>query len=110
MVSFNPGYFNDRLEVAGLLWKNGISADVMYESGLTGNEDQMALCDDEGVLYASEFFPSNPARLTSLSFMVYPRPRTTRRDQANFKIKSVLNKTEHEGKLHTIMSFFVIFA
>lgn len=25
--------------------------------------------------------------------MVYPRPRTTRRDQAHFKIKSVLNKT-----------------
>ena len=56
VVSFNPGYFNDRLEVAGLLWKNGISADVMYESGLTGNEDQMALCDDEGALYVSGFF------------------------------------------------------
>jgi len=56
VVSFNPGYFNDRLEVAGLLWKNGISADVMYESGLTGNEDQMALCDDEGVLCVSGFF------------------------------------------------------
>lgn len=34
-----------------MLWKNGISADVMYESGLTGNEDQMALCDDEGILF-----------------------------------------------------------
>lgn len=54
VVSFNSGYFNDRLEVAGLLWKNGISADVMYESGLTGNEDQMALCDDEGVLLVPE--------------------------------------------------------
>lgn len=51
VVSFTPGHFNDRLEVAGMLWKNGISADVMYESGLTGNEDQMALCDDEGVLF-----------------------------------------------------------
>lgn len=56
VVSYNPGYFNDRLEVAGLLWKNGISADVMYESGLTGNEDQMALCDDEGVLFVPETF------------------------------------------------------
>jgi len=56
VVSFNPGHFNDRLEVAGLLWKSGISADVMYESGLTGNEDQMALCDDEGVLFVPVSF------------------------------------------------------
>lgn len=56
VVSFNPGHFNDRLEVAGLLWKNGISADVMYESGITGNEDQIALCDDEGVLFVSNAF------------------------------------------------------
>lgn len=38
------------------MWKNGISADVMYESGLTGDEDQMALCDDEGVLFVLETF------------------------------------------------------
>jgi eukaryotic translation initiation factor 2-alpha kinase 4 len=55
-MSFNPGHFDDRLEVTGLLWKNGISADVMYESGLTGGEDQMALCDDEGVLFVSDPF------------------------------------------------------
>jgi hypothetical protein len=60
VVSFNPGHFNDRLEVAGLLWKNGISADVMYESGLTGNEDQMALCDDEGVLFVPDAFICPP--------------------------------------------------
>ena len=60
MVSFNPGYFNDRLEVAGLLWKNGISADVMYESGLTEDEDQMALCDDEGVLSVLGAFLCRP--------------------------------------------------
>lgn len=60
MVSFGPGHFNDRLEVAGLLWKNGVSADVMYESGLTGDEDQMALCDDEGVLFVLEAFPYRP--------------------------------------------------
>ena len=41
-----------------MLWKNGISADVMYESGLAGNEDQIALCDDEGVLFVPEFFLS----------------------------------------------------
>lgn len=101
MVSFNPGHFNDRLEVAGLLWKNGISADVMYESGLTGNEDQMALCDDEGVLFVPGAFLCRSQCVEFLRrFMVYPRPRTTRRDQANFKIKSVLNKTEHEGESH----------
>jgi len=63
VVSFNPGHFNDRLEVAGLLWKNGISADVMYESGLTGNEDQMALCDDEGVLFVPDAFLCRPQRV-----------------------------------------------
>ena len=39
--------------------------------------------------------------------MVYPRPRTTRRDQANFKIKSVLHKTEQEGESH-IRSWFPV--
>ena len=31
-------------------------------------------------------------------FIVYPRPRATRRDQAAFKIKSVLKGTEYEGE------------
>lgn len=32
----------------------------MYESGLTGNEDQMALCDDEGVLFVPNTFLYRP--------------------------------------------------
>lgn len=32
-------------------------------------------------------------------FIVYPRPRTARRDQLAFKVKSVLRGTEHEGRL-----------
>jgi hypothetical protein len=31
-------------------------------------------------------------------FVVYPRPRATRRDQLAFKIKSVLKGTEYEGE------------
>lgn len=31
------------------------------------------------------------------SFIVYPRPRISRRDQLAFKVKSVLKGTEHEG-------------
>ena len=36
--------------------------------------------------------------------MVYPRPRTTRRDQVNFKVRSVLNKTEHEGRSYSLVA------
>jgi translation initiation factor 2-alpha kinase 4 len=31
-------------------------------------------------------------------FTVYPRPRTARRDQPAFKVKSILKGTEYEGK------------
>jgi translation initiation factor 2-alpha kinase 4 len=41
--------------------------------------------------------------------MVYPRPRT-RRDQASFKIKSVLNRTEHEGESYGRIQSLVTFA
>jgi eukaryotic translation initiation factor 2-alpha kinase 4 len=52
IVSYTPGYLNDRLEVAALLWKNGISADVMYEAAITqvGQEDHLDVCDAEGIL------------------------------------------------------------
>jgi len=79
VVSFNPGHFNDRLEVAGLLWKNGISADVMYESGLTGNEDQMALCDDEGVLFVPGAFLCHP-QCSELRVGSWFTPDLARRD------------------------------
>lgn len=53
VVSYQPGYLNDRLEVAALLWRNNISADVMYESGLPDreHENHYDLCNREGILY-----------------------------------------------------------
>ncbi|KDQ55382.1 hypothetical protein JAAARDRAFT_37399 [Jaapia argillacea MUCL 33604] len=90
VVSYHQGYLHDRLEVAALLWKNGISADVMYEAGLPDNdhESHTDLCAREGIL-----------------FTVYPRPRSVRRDQPAFKIKSVLKGTEYEVARQDLVSW-----
>jgi len=81
IVSYHPGYLLDRLEVAALLWQNDISADVMYESGLpdSENESHADLCSREGIL-----------------FTVVPRPRTTKREQAAFKVRNMLKGTEYD--------------
>ncbi|KAF8883813.1 hypothetical protein BD779DRAFT_1674349 [Infundibulicybe gibba] len=81
VVSYHPGYLQDRLEVASYLWQHKISADIMYESGLPDaeHENHVDLCAREGIL-----------------FTVYPRPRTNRRDHAAFKVKSILKGTEYE--------------
>ena len=52
VVSYHPGYLQDRLEVAALLWQHNISADIMYESGLTDEdqENHVELCGREGIL------------------------------------------------------------
>jgi translation initiation factor 2-alpha kinase 4 len=51
VVSYHPGYLQDRLEVASLLWQNNISADVMYESGLPDtDQENQELCSREGIL------------------------------------------------------------
>ncbi|KAF9231990.1 hypothetical protein BU15DRAFT_90768 [Melanogaster broomeanus] len=72
---------SDRLEVAALLWQNNISADIMYDATLaeTESESHTDLCSREGILFA-----------------LYPRPRTARREQAAFKVKSILKRTEYE--------------
>ncbi|KAJ6497813.1 kinase-like domain-containing protein [Mycena sanguinolenta] len=81
VVSFHPGYLQDRLEVASFLWQHNISADLMYESSIPDaeHESYVDICCREGVL-----------------FSVYPRPRTGRRDQLAFKVKSILKGTEYE--------------
>ncbi|KAJ7121645.1 hypothetical protein C8R44DRAFT_622641 [Mycena epipterygia] len=81
VVSFHPGYLQDRLEVVSFLWQHNISADLMYESSIpdTEHESYVDICSREGVL-----------------FSVYPRPRTGRRDQLAFKVKSILKGTEYE--------------
>ncbi|KAJ7760657.1 kinase-like domain-containing protein [Mycena maculata] len=81
VVSFHPGYLQDRLEVVSFLWQHNISADLMYESSIPDaeHESYVDICSREGVL-----------------FSVYPRPRTGRRDQLAFKVKSILKGTEYE--------------
>lgn len=53
VVSYQPGYLADRLEVASMLWQHNISADVMYESSLpdTEHESHVDICYREGILY-----------------------------------------------------------
>lgn len=53
VVSYQPGYLAERLEIAALLWKHNISADVMYEAAFRGGEveDYLELCSTEGILY-----------------------------------------------------------
>jgi hypothetical protein len=55
IVSYLPGYLSERLEVAALLWRHHISADVMYESGLPDceHENHLDLCHREGILCVS---------------------------------------------------------
>jgi len=52
VVSYQPGYLQDRLEVVAYLWQHKISADLMYESGLPNaeHENYVDLCVREGIL------------------------------------------------------------
>ncbi|KAI0266451.1 kinase-like domain-containing protein [Gloeopeniophorella convolvens] len=81
IVSYQPGYLSERLEVAALLWRHNISADMMYETSLPDgeHENHLEICHREGIL-----------------FSVCPRPRSARRDQPAFKIKSILKGTEYD--------------
>ncbi|KAL4251194.1 non-specific serine/threonine protein kinase [Abortiporus biennis] len=90
VVSHQEGYLSDRLEIASWLWKNNISADLMYEFGLQNAEHENVVdqCSREGIL-----------------FIVYPRPRTARKDQPAFKVKSVLRGTEYEVSRQELVPF-----
>jgi eukaryotic translation initiation factor 2-alpha kinase 4 len=52
VVSYHPGYLQDRLETAAYLWHHNISADIMYESGLpdVDHENYVDICAREGIL------------------------------------------------------------
>ncbi|KAL4071177.1 kinase-like domain-containing protein [Scleroderma yunnanense] len=90
VLSYQPGFLQDRLEVAALLWQNNISADIMYEGNLVDieNESHSDLCSREGILFA-----------------VYPRPRAGRRDLLAFKVKSILKGTEYEVSKQDLVSW-----
>jgi len=52
IVSYHPGHLQERLEVAAYLWQHNISADLMYETGLSDPEHENYLdsCAREGIL------------------------------------------------------------
>jgi hypothetical protein len=52
VVSYHPGYLQERLEVAAYLWQHNISTDLMYETGLPDSEygDYLDICAREGIL------------------------------------------------------------
>ncbi|KAJ7070074.1 hypothetical protein C8F01DRAFT_1115157 [Mycena amicta] len=77
VVSYQEGFLQDRLEVVAFLWQHNISADLMYEASTS--EELEEQCRREGIL-----------------FSVYPRPKTGRRDQVAFKVKSMLKGTEYD--------------
>jgi translation initiation factor 2-alpha kinase 4 len=63
------------------------------------NESHVDICTREGILFVfSVISPHYRPKTTLFRFIVYPRPRATRRDQAAFKIKSVLKGTEYDGE------------
>lgn len=55
VISYHPGFLQERLEVVAWLWQHGISADLMYESGLqeADQENQVDMCAREGILYVA---------------------------------------------------------
>jgi translation initiation factor 2-alpha kinase 4 len=53
VISHVPGQLELRLELVALLWAHGISADLMYESGIEDGTDAIhELCIKEGILCA----------------------------------------------------------
>ncbi|KAF7974176.1 hypothetical protein HWV62_13309 [Athelia sp. TMB] len=56
VISYHPGYMQERLEVAAMLWQHNISADIMYESGLSDAEQEhhVEVCCREGILFLQQ--------------------------------------------------------
>ncbi|KAI0635341.1 Serine/threonine-protein kinase [Trametes polyzona] len=89
VVSYQPGYLTERLEIAATLWKHGISADVMYEASLRGmveSENYVDQCSREGIL-----------------FIVHAKPRIG--SALVYKVKSVLRGTETEVLPNELVPF-----
>ena len=83
IVSYQPGYLSERLEVASLLWRHNISADVMYETSIPDgeHENHLELCNREGILYGSVRFLQHAVLTHSQVFRMSPlafcAPRST---------------------------------
>ncbi|KIY47671.1 kinase-like protein [Fistulina hepatica ATCC 64428] len=89
VVSFHKDCLKDRLEVVSYLWQHNISADIMYESGLSevDHESYVEVCAREGIL-----------------FTVAPRA-PGRREQPAFKVKNILKGTEYELSRPELIGF-----
>jgi hypothetical protein len=74
IVSYQPGYLSERLDVAALLWRHNISADVMYESSLPDGEHEnyLELCHREGILWVSVHLLSTLHVLTPVGSLCIP--------------------------------------
>ncbi|KAH6903402.1 other/PEK/GCN2 protein kinase [Coprinopsis sp. MPI-PUGE-AT-0042] len=90
VVSYHAGHLQDRLEVVSYLWRNNISADIMYESAILDSEEDRLedVCEREGIL-----------------FTVCPRPRTAKQAQSAFKVKSILKGTEYDLSRSELVSW-----
>lgn len=52
VVGFQVGHLDQRLELVSMLWRNGISADLMYESAVEStDESHVSMCAREGILW-----------------------------------------------------------
>ncbi|KAG6913078.1 hypothetical protein DXG01_009849 [Tephrocybe rancida] len=60
VVSYHPGYLQDRFGVVSYLWEYSIGADLMYEPGLpdTDHENYINMCAKEGILFIVSLFSS----------------------------------------------------
>jgi len=80
IISHVPGQLESRLELAALLWAQGISADLMYESGIEDGADAIQeLCIKEGIL-----------------FIIWTRPKSNRTNHTGIKVVNTLTRAEHE--------------
>uniref|UniRef100_A0A0W0FQ29 non-specific serine/threonine protein kinase n=1 Tax=Moniliophthora roreri TaxID=221103 RepID=A0A0W0FQ29_MONRR len=87
VVSYHEGCLQERMKTVSLLWRNGISADLMYESGVPKVDEIHDQCLREGIL-----------------FSVFPRPQP-RRDQTAYKVKSILTGAEYDVSSPDLVSW-----
>lgn len=85
ICDYTSGKLSDRLEVAYMLWENGISADIMYDGAVDETDEvTIAKCQSEGIL-----------------FLVYHKASAGR---PSYRIRSVLRGTEQEALKHELVS------
>ncbi|KAG8961816.1 hypothetical protein FRC03_004923 [Tulasnella sp. 419] len=92
VVSFQPGLLEERIELVTMLWQNGISADLMYETAIENS-------GSDPVSYVETYSREG------ILFLVWYRAKSARRDHSMYKVKSLLKGTEYEVSPHDLVSF-----